>query len=253
MSRKVMMLNQLPCDFEAHLQRIGEYYICPDGNEEFVRPPVVKIGGNIYYRFMNFLYLPQPPESLSPEKVIEVCDLRLAHLNKLVNYEYNSRVVSAVADYVVTIFPNIHADAAKVKALDFGCGSGLSSHLLLEHFPRLDIVGVDSSEKAVQRSNEEGLSAILSYHDRPLPFEAASFDLVFAIFVMHFNIDMAMLAELRRVLHPTGKFVFNLFQRDIDGVEQQLLEAGFNTVQVVNDLPETGINHKIVSCSALPA
>ena len=94
--------------------------------------------------------------------------------------------------------------------------------------------------------------AILIYPDKPLPFEAASFDLIFAIFVMHFSIDMATLAELSRVLRPSGKFVFNLYQRDFDGVEQQLIEAGFKTVEVVNDLGETGTNHKIVSCSILP-
>ena len=115
------------------------------------------------------------------------------------------------------------------------------------------MVGVDISEKAVQRSNEQGLTAILTYPEKPLPFEAASFDLVFAIFVMHFCIDMATLAELCRVLHPSGKFVFNLFQRDIDGVEQQLIEAGFSIVEVVNDLPAAGNNHLIVSCRILSA
>lgn len=253
MSRKVMTPDQLTCNFETQLQPIGEFYICTDFSEDVLRPPVFRKGKNFYYRFMSFLYLPQPPESLSPEKVIEVCDLRLEYLNKLVKYEHNSYIVAAIADYVTSTFPHINSHADKVKALDFGCGSGLSSQLILEHFPHLEIVGVDISEKAIKRSCEQGLNSILTYPGKPLLFNDASFDLIFAIFVMHFNIDMATLAELRRVLRPTGKYVFNLLQRDIDGVEQQLLEAGFSKVEVVNDLPEVGTNHKIVSCSILPS
>jgi 2-polyprenyl-3-methyl-5-hydroxy-6-metoxy-1,4-benzoquinol methylase len=246
-----MPLNQLPYDIEAHLRPIGEFYICTDFNEDVVRPPVTRIGENIYYRFMNFLYLPQPPESLSSDKVIEICDLRLKYLKELVNYEHNSHIVAAIADYVTSILPNVNSNVNKMKALDFGCGSGLSSKLILEHFPYLDMVGVDISEKAVQRSNEQDLTAILTYPNELLPFEAASFDLIFAIFVMHFSIDMATLAELCRILRPSGKFVFNLYQRDIDGVEQQLIEAGFSTVEVVSDLLAAGTNHLIVSCGTL--
>ena len=253
MSRKAIMPNQLSCDFEKQLQPIGEFYICTDVSEDVIRPDVIILGNIIYYRFMKFLYLPQPPESLSPEKVVEICDLRLDYLNKLVKPEYNRHIAEAITDSVKSIFPNINSNFSKLKALDFGCGSGLSSQLILEHFPILDLVGVDISEKAVQKTHEQGLSAILIYSDKPLPFETASFDLIFAIFVMHFNIDMAMLSELRRVLRPTGKYVFNLFQRDIDGVEQQLLEVGFSIVEVVDDLYENGTSHKIVSCSILPS
>lgn len=137
----------------------------------------------------------------------------------------------------------------RLQGLDFGCGSGLSLQLLNKHFPQLDLLGVDISKKAIQCSKEQGLNTIQTYSDKPLPFETASFDLIFAIFVMHFKVDIATLAELRRVLRPAGKYVFNLYQRNIDGVEQELLEAGFSTVEVIKDLPETGENHLIVSCS----
>ena len=53
---------------------------------------------------------------------------------------------------------------------------------------------------------------------KPMPFEAEVFDIVFAVFVMHFNIDLQALAELYRVLKPSGLFVFNVYQRDIDGL-----------------------------------
>lgn len=252
MSRRAMTVGQSLNNVEMYLHPSGEFYICNDFNENVPRPPVVWLGDKIYYRFLNFLYLPQPPESMSNDKIIEICDLRLEHFNKLVNHEYNSRIVAAIADYVTSIYLDINSNARKVKALDFGCGSGLSSQLILEHFPQLDMVGVDISQKAVQYSKEQGLTAFLTYPGESLPFEAASFDLVFAVFVMHFKIDMVTLSELRRVLRSSGKFVFNLYQRGIDGVEEQLIEAGFSVVEVVKDLYETGTDHKIVSCGVLP-
>lgn len=251
MSPRIMVSDQLSSEFASHLQALGEFYICTDISEDVKRPSVIRIEKNFYYRFMNFLYLPQPPESLSPDKVIDICDLRLEHLNKLVNYEHNSRIVADIADYVESIVPNINSNICKVRTLDFGCGSGLSSQLLLKHFPYLDMVGVDISQKAVDFAHEKGLAAILTYPGEPLPFEDASFDLIFAIFVMHFRIDMATLAELKRILRPSGKYIFNLFQRGFDGVEQQLLEAGFSCVEVVKDLREAGAVQKIVSCSAV--
>lgn len=249
MTRKIMSDSQLSSDIKMHLRPSGDFYILTDLDEKLPRPSIIQLEGNLYYRFMNLLYLPQPPESLSPEKVIEICDLRLEHLNQLVDYKYNSRIVEAIADYLKSTFSEISSTTNKMKALDFGCGSGLSLQLMLKHFPHLNMVGVDISEKAVQFSQEQGLAAIRTYPDQPLPFQTASFDLVFAIFVMHFSIDIETLVELKRILRPTGKYVFNLFQRNIDGVEQQLLEAGFNKVEIIANLPEREINHFIVSCS----
>lgn len=248
MSRKITASNLLAIDAEKHLYEIGDFYIWKNVEEEAPPPPMLTIKGNIYYRFMNFLYLPQPPESLSTEKIIEICDLRLEYFNKLVDYSYNDRIVASIAAYLQASFPDTNMHAHKLKALDFGCGSGLSLQLILKHFPQLDIVGVDISEKAVQRSHEQKLPVQLIRPDRPLPFETAHFDLIFAVFVMHFNIDIRTLAELRRILHPEGKYVFNLFQRNIDGVKQQLIEAGFQTVEIVNTLSEKGTKHWIVSC-----
>jgi len=246
----VTLVSQSPSDIKKYLQPVGEFYICTNFDEEMDKPPRLTIGEHIYYRFMNYLYTPQPPESLSPDKVIELCDLRLDYINKLVNYGLNKRVVAAIVDHIKST-SDFHkfSVGSSIKALDFGCGSGLSSKLLLEHLPNLEIVGADISEKAIQHATRDGVCAIQTYPGKPLPFKDASFDLIFAVFVMHFSIDMSTLAELRRVLRTPGKFVFNLYQRDIDGVKQQLEEVGFCSIEVSNDLPQTGRNHMIVSCS----
>lgn len=68
MSSVAIAFNQLPSEIQEHLHPIGEFYIYSSFKEDIVKPPRIQIGENIYFRFMNYLYLPQPPESLSPEK-----------------------------------------------------------------------------------------------------------------------------------------------------------------------------------------
>ena len=58
MLSKALPINPLPSKIEAQLQRVGDFYICTQFTNEVVSDPVVKIGEEIYYRFMNFTYLP---------------------------------------------------------------------------------------------------------------------------------------------------------------------------------------------------
>ena len=246
-----MLINQQTFDIMAQLQlrRVGDFYICSEFNRNLVRPPLVRIGHNIYHRFMNFIYLPVPTEKLSPEQVIEVCDLRLDYLDSLVDIKLNSRIASAMAKYITSVFTDI---ASPIKVLDFGCGSGLSSKLLLKYIPNLEIVGIDISQKAISHCRKQGFNAVLTHLGEPLPFELTAFDLIFAIFVLHFNIDGSTLAELRRVLRTSGKFVFNVYPRDIDRVAQQVKEAQFSSIEVQKHLSRLGAEYMIVSCGVHP-
>jgi ubiquinone/menaquinone biosynthesis C-methylase UbiE len=233
------------------LQRIDDFYICTEFTEDMISSPVVSINGEVYFRFMNFIYLPQPPESLTAEQIKKICDVRLEYFDKLVNYQLNSSVVDSIANCVVAKHTT---PLPCLKALDFGCGSGLSSQMLLERLPNLDLVGVDISEKAISccREQYENIAAKLTSAGEPLPFETATFNVIFAVFVMHFKIDIQTLRELRRVLKPAGLFVFNVYQRDIDGLAAQLEEVGFCSIDVYDRLSNIGNNHFVMSCR-LPA
>ncbi len=239
-SMKASSLN-----FERYLCRQGDFYICSHFTKEFVGTPTIIIEGKTYYRFMKFIYLPQPPEELHTEQVIQVCDLRLNYMEKLVDVKFNSYTMETIADCIRTILTDMNP---RLKTLDFGCGSGLSSQLLLKYLPNLDIMGIDASKKAIRYCHEQDLSVMHTSPGGPFPFETASFDLIFAAFVMHFNIDMSALAELRRVLRSTGKFVFNAYARNIDRVVQRLHRAGFDSIEVWNNVHGTGVNYAIVSC-----
>jgi|SRR5579863_9079800 len=237
----------LPSNIVEQLQRIDDFYICTTFTEDMISSPVVSIHGKVYFRFMNYIYLPQPPESLTAEQVKKICDVRLEHFDKLVNRRLNSSVVDSIIGCVVATHST---PLPSLKGLDFGCGSGLSSQMLLERIPNLDLIGVDISEKAISCCQEQykNIDARLIATGKPLRFKTATFNVIFAVFVMHFNIDIQTLRELRRVLQPSGLFVFNVYQRDIDGLAAQLEEVGFCSIGVWERLTNIGNNHVVMSC-----
>lgn len=103
--------------------------------------------------------------------------------------------------------------------LDFGCGTGLSTRMLVESLPRgTSVTGIDVSGESIARAHAIGASpgcTFLQYAGETLPFEDATFDVGFAACVFH-HVDrsdhVALLRELRRVLRPSG--VFFLFEHN---------------------------------------
>src|SRR5579863_10292963 len=153
LSRVLPKINPLPEKIKEQLRHVDDFYVCSHFTEDMVGNTVVKIGDDVYYRFMDYMYLPQPTESLSVERVIQICDLRLEYFDDLVNRQLNDKVVANLVKCVVPGFANV----STVKALDFGCGSGLSTHLLKKYMPCLDITGADISERAILESRKQGL------------------------------------------------------------------------------------------------
>ncbi len=235
----------LTSNIVEHLQKIDDFYVCTRFTEDMIGSPIVYIGDKVYFRFMNFIYLPQPPESLTTEQVKKICDVRLEYFDELVNYQLNSAVVDTITDCVAAKHSH---PVPSLKALDFGCGSGLSSQMLLNRMQNLDLIGVDISEKAISCCQEQRIKAKLTELGERLPFDTAEFDIVFAVFVMHFNINMPTHRELCRVLRPSGLFVFNVYQRDTVGLTEQLEEAGFYNIEVWKRLSNIGNNHVVMSC-----
>src|SRR5579859_7865194 len=238
---------QLSPSIVTQLRKIDDFYVCTKFTEDMIGPPMVYIGNEFYFRFMNFIYLPQPLESLTTEQVKKICDVRLEHIDELVNYRLNTEIVDTITDCVIA---KNSRNVPSLKALDFGCGSGLSYNMLLSRMPDLDLTGIDISEKAIDRCKEQNIKAQLTELRGKLPFNTADFDIIFAVFVMHFHIDMPTLHELCRVLRPSGLFVFNIYQRDIVELTEQLKEAGFCNIEVWKRLSHIGNTHVVMSCSS---
>jgi len=95
------------------------------------------------------------------------------------------------------------------RVLDWGCGCGAISSLLLRHHPGVRLEACDVDPRGVEwcRANlPQGRFLVVGARP-PLPYEDASFDLVVASSVFtHLRLDdqRLWLAELRRVLRPGG-------------------------------------------------
>jgi SAM-dependent methyltransferase len=92
------------------------------------------------------------------------------------------------------------------RVLDVGCGAGLTDSLLERHVGELE--GVDVSSEMVRKAGERNPSVAYQVYDgHRLPYDDQTFDLTFAICVVH-HVDPAswdsFLAELWRVTRPRG-------------------------------------------------
>jgi SAM-dependent methyltransferase len=93
------------------------------------------------------------------------------------------------------------------RILDAGCGTGGN---LIEYARLGEATGVDAFPEAIQFCRERGLDVLEAPVER-LPFEAGSFDLMFATDVIeHLDDDVVALRELRRVAGDGGRLVLTV-------------------------------------------
>ena len=89
--------------------------------------------------------------------------------------------------------------------LDLGCGDGRLTQRLAATGAR--VVGVDASPEMVAAARERGVAADVGDAEA-LPYARNTFDAVFSNAALHWVRDQdAMMAEVRRVLKPGGRFV----------------------------------------------
>lgn len=90
------------------------------------------------------------------------------------------------------------------SVLDLGCGDGAFSIGLRD--AGAQVVGVEVSEEAARRARARGVDVRVVVPGEPLPFEDASFDMVWAGEVVTHVADLApLLSEVRRVVRPEGR------------------------------------------------
>jgi SAM-dependent methyltransferase len=96
--------------------------------------------------------------------------------------------------------------------MDFGCGGGRTLVHFRDEAEVAEIWGVDVNRDALRQVQEAlcpPMKAHLCEDDPPLPFEDASFELIWAISVWTHLTDnaFAWLAEIHRILKPGGLFI----------------------------------------------
>ncbi len=135
---------------------------------------------------------------------------------------------------------------SSARILELGAGRGGMSALLQEryHPARLVVSDFDPNQVEAARSYLAErcgpLPPTIEFREldaKVLPFEAASFDAVFALAMLHhvearhfdYKERPTALREIRRVLSPGGLLVFSEFSRTAE-MRQTLLELGFSPV-----------------------
>jgi SAM-dependent methyltransferase len=91
--------------------------------------------------------------------------------------------------------------------LEVGCGTGAFAARLAAELPGVALLAVDTSHRMVELTRERGLLAQLQDVQHLLAPDAA-YDVVLAFSMLYHVPDLDRgLAEVRRVLRPTGRFV----------------------------------------------
>jgi SAM-dependent methyltransferase len=121
--------------------------------------------------------------------------------------QVHTRVASAIAERCGPI----------ARALDLGCGTGLSSRALRSHASR--VVGVDPSRSMLAQAKRDGVVSLVRRHAEAIPLAAASVDLVAIGCAFHWCEREPLLAGVARVLRPGGRFAIydSLFLGDESG------------------------------------
>jgi len=91
------------------------------------------------------------------------------------------------------------------RILDLGCGDGQLTHRIAAN--GATVVGVDTSPEMVAAARSLGIVA-MEANAESLPFSDHAFDAAFSNAALHWVLNQdAMLAQVRRVLKPGGRFV----------------------------------------------
>lgn len=109
-------------------------------------------------------------------------------------------------------------DVSGLRVLEVGCGPGALTSWLADNGAK--VTATDVSPEMVRLARErlgDRASVLIADLAEPLPFAAASFDMVVASLVLHYLADWrAPLAEFRRVLAHDGTVTFSTHHPAMD-------------------------------------
>jgi 2-polyprenyl-6-hydroxyphenyl methylase/3-demethylubiquinone-9 3-methyltransferase len=114
---------------------------------------------------------------------------------------------------------SLHLDPAGKQVLDVGCGGGLVAEKMAQLGWR--VTGIDPAAGSIHYAQAHARQAGLPIEYRTgsgeaLPFEDASFDVVYSLDVLEHVTDLdQVITEVARVLRPRGVFIYDTVNRTL--------------------------------------
>lgn len=169
---------------------------------------------------------------------------------------------------LTTRIKNVHAsqDSGRQKVVDFGCGIGVSTQYLRNHFENDEIIGIDLSPFYLQEA--EGIDATCVHGNiEATGIESGTVDVVCISYVLHelpCEVSLRVLREASRILKtgtgvisildmhrpksssPLMKYIFDRTEPYLDDygkfleiAETSMVHSGFGEVDVFRKIPKT--------------
>ena len=215
---------------------------------EMIEPGVLKVKnsikgpketeheGNKYFRFMDVFYTrTQDLDQLSPEEVSNLCRARARFPD----------LISQPNIEVRSLFKALAMEINPTRLLEIGAGrnpvfAGTASNNM--HY----VISDADHEVVKSHTSTETECYIFSETACILPCQEGHFEMVIAVFVLHFPFYKAQLSELYRTLNNTGVIVANVYRRSTNArlqLASDIENSGFK-ILVVKDTKDLCLNHE---------
>lgn len=217
-------------------------------------PKKILIDSNIFFRYMDKIYIPSELENLSLEDTKSLSEIRIILDEKVIDYTYSKNVNK----YLLTQIP---VDKRE-NIIDFGCGGGFLLNCIpldygMRSYTGLDLAreSLDITENNFKDKRDYSIDFQEFSEHLNISMEDKSVSSIISCFVMHFNIFENQILELYRVLKNDGVFVFNNYkssESDINNKNISLLKKhGFKIKESIKSFKQDGLmkSHKIIIAS----
>lgn len=144
----------------------------------------------------------------------EICNSFNAHADE---YEQYAKIQYEIGE---RLFDRLHYLKINPRyILDLGCGTGVFSRRLRQHYPKAEIIGLDLAVAMLKKAKEKQCFRkkwlLINGDMNQLPFPSGLFDLIFANQVIHWANSLPhIFGEMNRIMNPNGCFMFSTLGPD---------------------------------------
>ena len=174
-------------------------------------PLEIEMDGLRYQRFLDYIYIPSETEELSNDQILAVNELR--HRLLL------APGARAINERTRGVFGRAVEIASPRSLLEIGPGT----NPLFRSAPKgVQYWLADMSRDVIDANRSYGLPCFYFNQSNGIPLADSAVEMIIAIFVLQFNLTSEQIAELARIMAPSGVMVGNVYRRSEESRERLL-------------------------------